>query len=222
MAKKISGSVGKGGKNKPEDTVVVQEFLNASAGNPAPSMELTLTAPSSSVPQTAIVAYPIGEDFEFRYDPAELGAVESLEFLLDVLPVRVEGTARVDISLAILQGELFVAPPRSDTPGVTGAQTQWTTLSQSGLRAEDFVAVDGGGERPDFGLPIEFGYLYTADFDAAGLDVVLQLDNFEATVNTVPEPTAAALVLVLVLAAALLWRRVGGRRSGGQRVSWGA
>jgi len=31
MAKKISSSVGKGGKNKPEDVVIIQELLNVNA-----------------------------------------------------------------------------------------------------------------------------------------------------------------------------------------------
>ncbi len=205
MAKKISGSVGKGGKNKPDDTVVVQELLNATAGNPAPSAELSLSAPAASTPQTAVVAYPIGEDFEFFYDPAELGPVASLDYVIDVLPVRVDGTPGVDVSLAVWQGELFVAEPRRDTPSLTEVGAEWLTLGQSNLRADNFVALDGSGEHPDFTQPIEFGYLWTADFANRGLEVTLLLDNMEATINPVPEPTSA--VLALTLGGALLVRR---------------
>jgi hypothetical protein len=209
MAKKISGSVGKGGKNKPQDTsgqVVVSDTVSGDTGNPAPSAVLHFSAPASSSPQAVTVAFPIGEDFEFFYDPAELGAVASLDFQLDLLPTLVSGTPQVHVSLAIVQGEAFIAPPTVGTPSVNGTEGGWVLLQQFGLRAEDFVAADGGPERPDFGLPFEFGYAFSATYSTVPLDVRLQLDNMEATINTVPEPTA--LALLLVLGVPLIWRRV--------------
>lgn len=208
MAKKISGSVGKGGKNKPIDTsgqVVVTDSVSADTGNPAPSAVLEFSAPASSTPQSVGVAFPIGDDFEFKYDPGELGPLASLDFLLDVLPVNVSGTPQVHVTLAVLQGEAFVATPTAATPYVDGTETGWTQLRQFGLRADDFAAADGGPERPDFNQPFEFGYAFLAEYAATPLEVQLQLDNMEATLNPVPEP--APLVLVIVLGVAMWWRR---------------
>ncbi len=208
MAKKISGSVGKGGKNAPIDTsgqLTLTDGVDPGTGNPAPSAVLTFSAPGSPSPQTAGVVFPIGEDFEFNYDPAELGPVESLDFLVDILPNAVQGTPEVHITLAILQDEFFLATIDPNTPSVDGTEPGWTQLSQFGLRAQDFYAADGGSERPHFDQPFEFGYAFLADYDTSPLQVQLQLDNMEATVNTIPEPTLFALAIVL--GAPLLLRR---------------
>jgi len=208
MAKKISGSVGKGGKNAPIDTsgqLVSTDGVDPGTGNPAPSAVLTFSAPASSSPQSAGIAFPIGEDFEFNYDPAEFGPVESLDFLIDILPNGVQGTPEVHITLAILQNEFFIADIDPNTPSIDGTEPGWTQLAQLGLRAEDFTATDGGPERPDFNQPFEFGYAFLADYQTTPLQVQLQLDNMEATVNTIPEPTLFALAIVL--GAPLLLRR---------------
>lgn len=208
MAKKISGSVGKGGKNKPVDTsgqLALTDAVDSGTGNPAPSAVLAFDAPGSPSPQSAGVVFPIGEDFEFVYNPDELGPVESLDFLLDILPNTVAGTPEVHVTLAIFQGEFFIADIAPNTPSFDGTETGWTQLEQSGLRADDFTATDGGYERPDFNQGFEFGYAFLADYQSVPLEVQLQLDNMEATINTVPEPTL--LALALVLGAPLLLRR---------------
>ncbi|QEG33334.1 hypothetical protein [Bythopirellula goksoeyrii] len=206
MAKKISSSVGKGGKNIVEDTsgqLAAVDSVADNEGNPAPSAELDFSAPPSSTTQTWAVAFPIGD--EFVYDPTEFGPAVSLDFQLDVLAREVSGSSHVDITLAILQNESFLATTRADTPRVDGTQLDWTTLSQSGLRAEDFAAVDGGREVPDFSQPFQFGYAFTGEYSTTGLSVKLGIDNMEATVNTIPEPTSIALAFAM--SAAVLWHR---------------
>lgn len=208
MAKKISGSVGKGGKNVIDDTsgqLVVTDGVSTGEGNPSPSASLALSAPASPLPQSARVAFPIGDDFEFAYDPAEFGPAVSLDYELDVLAVRMGETPRVDVTLALLQDEMFVADAAGPSPFIDASATTWITLREAGLTAADFVAVDGGGESPDFGRPFEFGYAFEAAYSGFGLDVGLRLDNMQATVNTVPEPSAVWVVAALALA--VLWRR---------------
>ena len=206
MAKKISGSVGKGGKNTSVDTsgqVVSTLSVSDTDGSPAPSDILTFSAPASSATESVGIVYPIGD--EFVYDPIEFGPIESIDFRLDVLPSTIDGAARIDITLAIIQSETFIASPTADTPSVDDTELDWTTLSQTWLRAEDFSAVDGGPEHPDFGRPIQFGYTFLGEYSTTALSVELGIDNMEATINTVPEPSS--VMLLVSMGAVLLWRR---------------
>jgi hypothetical protein len=204
MAKKISGSVGKGGKNIVVDTsgqLTAGDLVSETEGNPAPSGVLEFSAPASSTTETWAVAFPIGD--EFLYDPAEFGPAVSIDFELDVLPTEVSGTSHVDITLAILQDDSFIVLPTVGSPNVDGTEADWTTLGQTGLQADDFNAVEGGLEHPDFGRPFQFGYLFSGEYSTTELSVVLGIDNMEATINTVPEPTS--IVLALAMGAAVLW-----------------
>jgi hypothetical protein len=193
-----------------EDTggqLTVDESVSGTEGYPAPSSILSLNVHASSTTETWTwaVAYPIGEDFEFEYDPVEFGPAVSIDFQLDVLPTAVSGTSDVDITLAILQGEPFIASRAGGSPSVDGTETGWIHLAQTGLRAEDFEAVDGGPERPDLSQPIQFGYAFTGEYSTTGLSVELGIDNMEATIHTVPEPSS--IVMVLAMGAAVLWHR---------------
>ena len=206
MAKKISGSVGKGGKNKPIDTsgqVTLTDAVDDSAGNPAPSAVLTFDAPATSTEEYTVVAFPLGD--EFVYDPIEFGPAVSLDFEFDLLAQSVAGVSQVDVTLAVWQDEFFVAAPNALTPSVDGTEGGWTRLSHAGLEADDFLAVDGSGALPDFSEPFQFAYAFHANYASAALRVDLRLDNMEATVNTIPEPTSVGLVMAM--GAALLWHR---------------
>jgi hypothetical protein len=177
--------------------------VDSAEGNPPPSSVLEFSAPPSLNIETARVSFPIGD--EFVYDPIEFGPAVSLDFSIDVMLIEVSGTSDVDITLAILQGEYFIISPTIVTPSISGLETDWTNLSQTGLQAVDFLAVDGGTEIPDFGKPFQFGYAFTGNYSTTGLTVELGLDNMEATINTVPEPTS--IMLVLAMGVSVLWCR---------------
>ena len=129
MAKKISASVGKGGKNKPIDTsgqTTLTDSVDINAGNPPPSAVLSIDSPATGIEEYVVAAYPIGD--EFVYDPVEFGPATSLDFALDVLAEPLAGSSQVDITMAVLQGDFFVAEPDSSTPYVDGAEGGWTRL----------------------------------------------------------------------------------------------
>ena len=190
-----------------EDTsgqLVADDFGDETNGNPLPSVDLNIDAPAASVPQTATVAYPI--DNEFLFDPATNGAAVTLDFQLDVLPANVAGTTSVDITLAIIQGEPFLATrPGGVLPSIDGTETEWTTLGLTGLQAEDFIPVDGDTDRPDFSRPFQFGYAFSGEYSTTALSVEVGLDNMEVEITTVPEPTSIALAAAL--GAAFWWNR---------------
>lgn len=206
MAKKISASVGKGGKNKPVDTsgqATIADVVDPNLGNPAPSVLLSFDAPATSSQEYLVVAYPIGD--EFQYDPMEFGPATSLDFALDVLAEPLTGASQVDVTLAILQGDFYVASPNPSSPSITGAESGWTHLSLANLTESDFLSVDGSGAVPDFSRPFQFGYAFHAEYAATSLSVELRLDNMEATINTIPEPTS--LGLAIAMGGVALWNR---------------
>lgn len=206
MAKKISASVGKGGKNKPIDTsgqLTLTDSVDETLGNPPPSAVLTFEAPTTGTEEYAVVAFPIGD--EFVYDPIEFGPATSLDFAIDVLVEPVAGASHVDITLAVLQGEFFVAAPNTSTPYVDGMEGGWTRFSHTGFESRDFLAVDGSGLAPDFSEPFQFAYAFHTNYLSTALSVELRLDNMEAIVNTIPEPTS--LGLAMAMGATVLWHR---------------
>ena len=169
-------------------------------GNLAPSTVLTFSAPASLSTQTVTVAYPF--DMDFFIDPAVSGEVTSIEFAIDVLPSIVDASTDLHVTLAILQDEAFIAGSHGQS---TGQGASWVRLSDSGLRAIDFSAADGGPERPDFTRDFQFGYAITAEYSSSPLNVEVALDNMQVGIFTVPEPSS--LILVISLGASLLWSR---------------
>ncbi len=75
-------------------------------GNPPISYILTVDAPATSSPESATVINPLDDEFFFRLST---GPAVSLDFSIDVLPLAVEGTNDVEVSLGILQGEFYLA-----------------------------------------------------------------------------------------------------------------
>ena len=168
------------------------------------SMVLTFSAPASSAPHTATVAFPFDTDFVF--DPNSSGPALSIDFQLDVLANALSGTPQVDITLAILQsGKSFIASRAGGSPSVESGDTDWTNLGQTGLLADEFQAVDGGSDRVDFSQAFQFGYAFTGNYSSAALSVDLGLDNMLVEITTIPEPTTIALAVAM--GAALLWDR---------------
>ena len=171
-------------------------------GNPAPSTKLFISAPGSGDPQSFVVAYPFDTDFTFT-------AIEdccrnmTMDFAIDVLPTEVTGTSNLEVTLAILQGEVYVADGQggSVTPGAG-----WMTVSDTGLVAADFFEADGGASHPDFTQTFQFGYAFMGDYSTEGLNVEISVDNMHVGLNNVPEPMSIAIALILC-GGALMCRR---------------
>ena len=162
---------------------------------------LMFDASSSLSNETASVAFPI--DTFFVFDPSSSGDAVSIDFQLEILPTTVAGTSSVDVAFTIIQDEPFVASRAAGS--IDGTETDWTSIGQSGLRLEDFQAVDGGPERPDFGRPFQFGYAFTGEYSTSALSVQLGIDNMHVEITTVPEPTSIALAVAMGIS--LWWNR---------------
>ncbi len=170
-------------------------------GNPAPSTQLFFSAPGSGSPQSFVVAYPFDTDFVF--DPVGRGRLESMDFFIDVLPTEITGTANIEVTLAILQDEVYLA---SNSGGSVSQGAGWLTIGDAHLLAQDFFEADGGVGQPDFGRTFQFGYAFMGDYQSQGLSVELGVDNMNVGITTVPEPMSLAVVLLLC-GGAILCRR---------------
>lgn len=171
-------------------------------GNPAPSTKLFISAPGSGDPQSFVVAYPF--DTNFMFTPT-LGCCRgmTMDFAVDILPTQVTGTANLEVTLAILQDEVFVATGHG---GSVSPGAGWMTVSDTGLIAGDFFEADGGGSNPDFTRTFQFGYAFLGDYSTDGLNVEVGVDNMHVGLNNVPEPMSMAVVLILC-GGALMCRR---------------
>lgn len=173
------------------------------AGNDAPSTKLFISAPGSGDPQSFVVAYPFDTDFTFVPASAACCRQMTMDFAIDMLPLDVTGTANMEVTLAILQGEVFVATNHGQ-PIDQG--TGWMTAGNTGLIAKDFFEADGGGTHPDFTRTFQFGYAFMGDYSTQGLNVEINVDNMHVGLNNVPEPMSMAIALILA-GGALLCRR---------------
>lgn len=171
-------------------------------GNPAPSTKLFISAPGSGDPQSFVVAYPFDTDFMFT---PGLGCCRdmSMDFAIDVLPTQVTGTADIEVTLAILQDEVYLATGHASA---VSEGTGWMTLGDVGLHARDFFEADGGGTSPDFTRTFQFGYAFMGDYSTQGLNVEVSVDNMNVGLTYVPEPMSIAAMLVLC-GGALMCRR---------------
>jgi hypothetical protein len=173
-------------------------------GNPPNSYILTVDALATSSPASATVVIPLDDEFFFRLST---GPAVSMDFSIDVLPLEVEGTNDVDVSLGILQGEFYLARATTtfDPPSIGGPATDWTPLRAQGFTASDFQEADGGPGHPDFGQPFQFGYALTSQTSTQPLHLELGLDNMTVQITTIPEPTS--LVLAFSIGASFFWSR---------------
>lgn len=177
------------------------ETAESTTGNPGESYLVSVAGDGT---ETTSVLVPLDEEFFFRPDT---GPAVSLDFSIDVLPIVVQGTTDVDVSLGILQGEFYLARASStfDAPSITGPDAEWATLAAQSLTAGDFEEADGGLGQPDFARPFQFGYALTSQTSTAPLNLELGLDNMTVEITTIPEPTSIALAISM--GAALLWSR---------------
>jgi hypothetical protein len=173
-------------------------------GNPPNSYLLSVDAPATASAEAMTVVIPVDDEFFFRLST---GPAASIDFSLDVLPLAVEGTNDVDVSLGIFQGEFYLARATStfDPPSIGGPATEWNTLRGQNLFASDFQEADGGAGHPDFHQPFQFGYAFTSQTATPPLHLQLGLDNMTVEITTIPEPTS--LILAISIGATFLWNR---------------
>jgi len=120
------------------------------------------------------------------YDPRQR-AISTVDFSFSVNHFNTTPPTNTAVAVALLQnGRLFVSQPAQIFSG-----NQWVQRSDSGLNADDFLAIDffisGETIRPDFsafGDPIQFGYTFSNDViigttytNARGMD------NWSVTIN---------------------------------------
>ncbi len=172
-------------------------------GNAAPSTKLFISAPGTGNPESFVVAYPFDTDFQFVPE-RDCCRQMTMDFAVDMLPIDVTGTANMEVTLAILQDEVFVATGHGGSVGSPGAG--WLTVSDTGLIASDFFEADGGSSHPDFERTFQFGFAFMGDYSGDGLSIEMNVDNMHVTLNNVPEPMSLAIALVLC-GGALLCRR---------------
>jgi len=188
-----------------EDTsgaLIVADLGSDTDGNPAPSSILALSAPASSSVETATVVFPVDDYFVF--DPAVSGESVSIDYQLDLDPTTFAGFSEIDVTFAILQGGNEFVASRS-AGSIDGSEVGWTTISQTGLRAEDFEAVDGSSSLPQMGQLYQFGYAFSGEYSTTALSLKLGLDNMQVEITTVPEPSS--ILLAAAMGATLLWSR---------------
>lgn len=121
---------------------------------------------------------------EESYDP-RLRAISTVDFSFSVNHFSVNGDTNVAISL-LQSGRLFVGPAQNFSGN------QWVQRTDSGLNANDFLAIDffitGAVIRPDFsafGDPIQFGYSFgNVVIPGGGPDPFIRgMDNWSVTLN---------------------------------------
>jgi hypothetical protein len=127
------------------------------------------------------------------YNPSLSGAINSISFSFDrEYTGRSGGTPDPFFGLVVFQGSTYYETTASDTPFGT-----WMNLSGSALTANDFSNVAGpGGLHPDFsatGAPLTFGYADGTGSGPATITLTTGVDNFDVTINNVPEPGTWAI-----------------------------
>jgi len=162
-----------------------------SGGNPQAYLRPQLT--SVTVPPGGMWAvWGILINDQAVYDPANLGAIERIDFDFDSrVPPESRGSRAV--SIAVQQdGFLWAAIGRR----FLVAEQSWTSSSLSGLQASDFTAhiwmEEAQPPMPDFsesGLPVSFGLVQgqscptTSDCSAPPTPIEVDVDNWSVTVN---------------------------------------
>ncbi|MBL8352359.1 MAG: hypothetical protein JNL87_18845 [Burkholderiaceae bacterium] len=168
-------------------------ITRSSGGNPGPYREVTLTSGDGSI----IVAHTTVDS---NFDPAVSGAIESLDFSIDILPDAGTRAAQGFGPVVMQDGRIFFwqAEP------VTGFYDGWfSSPSYTSLKASDFVQYGHPGIHPDFGSDgaiLSFGFL---SLNYLGNANVTGFDNLALSITTVPEPGCFELLVAGITLAAL-------------------
>ena len=130
------------------------------------------------------------------YDPGASGAIASIDYSYDLIHIDPPPSQAVRYRLALAQNNsLYV------NIGDLIFTEEWASFGQTGLQPGDFSRVAGGGpSQPDFGADAGsffFGY-WTENTNSGGASQISRtsgIDNWSVTVNVVPVPAAAWLML---------------------------
>jgi PEP-CTERM motif-containing protein len=157
--------------------------------------------PSTTFPQASFGVI----ETAFTYNPTTQGAIASINASVDknLTTSEISTTAIGNTFRPLIEqdGNFYLAavtgPSIPTGPGTTGYQT----ISASGLGASDFLLFDFmtgifGTAHPDFGGDaITFGLGQTFNF-VPGTNNEADYDNLSLTVNSVPEPSTWAMLLL--------------------------
>lgn len=176
---------------------------SAATGNPGSARRSNIsTGPTVGDATYAIHRY--GTSLATRYVASTQGAIASINFSIDARFVTGTFTgAGQGVYAQAKQGtNIYIA-----YIGVTGSSGNWTTLSDTGILASDFIQIAGTTTPIDFstaGAPLRFGFASANGNGGSPYSTTVDFDNFNLEVVTVPAPAASALAM---LGATTLLRR---------------
>lgn len=131
------------------------------------------------------------------YNPAIDGPIATITFLID-LQITVPFS---NVSFGIEDsGGGSISGFTSLPPSTAG----WQTFSSGPLTQADFSGRDFSGSDP---FKFSFGFISDADVTTGPENFVIGVDNFTIVIESVPEPSSAALVGASILAVGLIRRR---------------
>jgi hypothetical protein len=142
------------------------------------------------------------------YDPSSQGAISSLGSSFATMLISGGDSLAVLYGPLVYQNGSYYLDGSSLTT-ITPTTDAWVSHAFSGLTSAAFSRASGsGGPNPDFsasGGAIQFGY-FASNGTGGGRPTATSsgLDNWSASVTAVPEPTAALLMVVGLLAVVLL------------------
>lgn len=166
-------------------------------GNPGPFRFMQHILPSPPSP-TAVGLIEVAHIYEAEsYDPATLGAIDHIDYAEDTGLLNLPYTGAFVRSFALVEQNGMTY--RSAAVLIVMGATGWVSGSLPGLKASDFIALDGSGRKPDFsesGAPLKFGFWRNhsrvgdtpVPFNQ-GLTIDHGIDNFSVTIY----PAAAVM-----------------------------
>lgn len=183
------------------ETVIVGTGGSASAsqssgtGNPGSARRSSITT-GNAVGDGTYAIHRFGTTLGTRYVASTQGAIDSINFSIDARFVTGTFTgAGQGVYAQAKQGtNIYIA-----YIGVTGSSGAWTTLSDTGILASDFIQISGSATPIDFsvaGAPIRFGFASANGNGGSPYSTTVDFDNFNLEVVTVPAPGVAALAIL--------------------------
>lgn len=173
---------------------------NTIGGNPGSYMNISISNAGSG----GLAAFVTNN--AFVYSPSAQGVITSIDYSFDLKAISSSNVGLLAFAnLALMQNGNVYVYTEQDNSAIS-----WASFGQTGLRATDFAEIfpTVNGEfstnssiNPNFtnnGSALEIGFLNNLNTPGGGQpnNESMGLDNFAATINTVPEPGSATLVLL--------------------------